>query len=552
MPADGSSGFIRIASNYARLLTTLVFGLILVPIQLNWFGKDAIRLIGLLTSSVGLAATAVEVMDRSMIRELGAAYHDADPKRFARIYNAAFIVSAGGALVVLLCFGILLALLPVFNIPAHLVTAAHWLLASEAAIAIGLTLVAPVFNIYLVTERFALYNLFVVVQRASYLVPAVVLYVFMKHRTDPDADLRLYAIWCAIANLSTLLIPVLLAVGLHRRFLPRPWLADRGAIREIMGTFSWNSAMVLAISMPDRVCAILGKLVFPLQWNAVYALSIRGVGYVRMVTFGMTTGLDAVSARMSAGERRDDAVRSLVRHATRLHAFTAIPACLGMFILAEPIFELWIGRNVDNPEAILPPTILMVRILIFFFTIRSISDAWLSIIYGAGKIRQVAPYVIVGGALAPILAIILIFVLPDPMRENGPAAALSLVFSITLFVVFPVVGARCLSLRVRDLMMPIVRPAIAAAVCSPVLLGALALTRHWTLTWLVMIVLAYGLAYGAATWLFVLDDQERRRFGRAFGERLGRRRPEPAPPRTVHRGGPEELDPTLTPTNTGL
>ena len=56
MASEAKKGLLRIVANYARLLTTLVCGLAVVPLLVAWLGDQAFGLIALMGSSIGFAA----------------------------------------------------------------------------------------------------------------------------------------------------------------------------------------------------------------------------------------------------------------------------------------------------------------------------------------------------------------------------------------------------------------------------------------------------------------------------------------------------------------
>ena len=92
----------RIGTNYLRLAISVVLGLAIVPLLIERLGPDAYGLIGLLGSTIGLAALLQDIVRESMVRELGQAYHQSE-ELFVQTYNAALLLCLGvaGASVVL-------------------------------------------------------------------------------------------------------------------------------------------------------------------------------------------------------------------------------------------------------------------------------------------------------------------------------------------------------------------------------------------------------------------------------------------------------------------
>ena len=76
---------VRIFGNYTRLLLTLALGITVVPLTIRWLGDHAFGIISLLGAGLGLAATFSVIIQMSLVRELGHAYH-ADDETFKRHY----------------------------------------------------------------------------------------------------------------------------------------------------------------------------------------------------------------------------------------------------------------------------------------------------------------------------------------------------------------------------------------------------------------------------------------------------------------------------------
>ena len=84
----------------------------------------------------------------------------------------------------------------------------------------------------------------------------------------------------------------------------------------------------------------------------------------------------------------------MFKHSTRMLSFIAFPAMVVVFVMAEPLLRVWVGRSIENPAELLPPSELLVKIMVLGLTCRAISDGWMKLFYGAGFIRKYAPYVL--------------------------------------------------------------------------------------------------------------------------------------------------------------
>jgi len=84
--------------------------------------------------------------------------------------------------------------------------------------------------------------------------------------------------------------------------------------------------------------------VFGVMANSFFGFGMQLASYARMITVGMTDGLDAVAARMGA-TREAGALQGLLTQTTRLHALVALPAGAAVIILADPLVALWLPSS---------------------------------------------------------------------------------------------------------------------------------------------------------------------------------------------------------------
>ncbi len=523
MKGEVRRGAVRIVANYARLLSTFVLGIILVPILIQFLGVDAFGLWGLIGATIGLADLFRETVRSSMIRELGAAYHDPDPARFPVIYNSAVALSVALALLAACVFTGVWFLLPFLNIPAHLATAARWVVVSQGAYSIMCVLTAPQFNMFVVTERMVWANWWQAADRATHLAAALVIFYPFAVR-DPGLGLTLFATISSGMAILLHMIAIVIMAGFERRIVPRPGLASREGARSILTTAGWNAVVVVATNLHIRIDQLLMNLFFGSFANGIFTVAIRLTSYVRMLTGGMTDGLDAVSTRISTREE-GGGINALNRHSTRLHAFVGLPAGLLVVLLAEPIIRLWVGKRLPDPAADVPVTVNLVRILAIGITARAIADGWMRILYGAGHVRRYAPLLMVAGALNPVVVVALAYLLPSRGAGwlvsdfDAPALSYALVITIAYMAVLPIIAARCLKTRWVNMIRPLLRPALATALAAPVYLLALRFVGQWTLAHLFGVMAAYGVVYASLSWFIVLARDERARLVRVVRRR---------------------------------
>jgi O-antigen/teichoic acid export membrane protein len=510
MATEARRALTRIVANYGRLAASLVLGLTLVRLLLGELGNDGFGLIMLLGSTIGLSAFMRDVVRRSMIRELSAAHHSGSEASFRRTYNAALLLATGVGFITVAMFGILLLLLPLFQIPEPLLPAARLFVAAKAFELFWLMALAPPVNMYLVTERMVEYNGWLVVERAAAVVAAAWI-AFGDGAHSTASGIVMYgALSAGLVVLTMFAASIRIALA-DRRLVPALRTVDREAFRPLLHIGGWYAAVLVAMNMHLRMGAVIMNLAFGLWWNTVFGLAMTLTSYMRMIATGMTTGLDAVTGRLSSSQG-EQVVRRLVHHSTRLHGLVTFPAALVLLVLAEPLLELWVGGRVQDADKAMGPTITLIRILALGIAVRSISDGWITILYGAGHIARYAPVVIAGGVVSPLLAIGLLFVLPDGARFTAVAWSFSAIMLVVHGGLVPWIAARTLQMRTWELIGPLVRPMAVTLLAAPILLIAAWRIPTWTLLNLAVVLGVFSVVYGFLVILFVADRHERRRF----------------------------------------
>jgi O-antigen/teichoic acid export membrane protein len=513
MPSEAKRGLVRITANYLRLISTLALGVILVPLLIGWLGLDGFGLISLVGVSVGLVTVVRELISQSLIREIGVAYHSGDRERFLRYYNSAFVVSSAAALITVLIFAALLIVVAWLNIRDEWINPARWIIAAQGAFITLLVLLAPAYSMYRVKEQFGRDAVWTVLMRATAVASVLILSRGFSV-TDTATAIRLHGLlWSSLLSF-VLVCAVVTVVACDRRLLPRPRAISGDAARRIFHTFSWNSAANVGVSLHRILAAFLMNIAFGVVGNAVFEVAHRLIGYVRMAASGASFGLEAISVRLSS-DPAQHSTRALLYHSTRIQSLVSLPAGLAVFLLAEPLLQLWIGRQLADPAQTIPAAVLIVRILAVALMARATADAWTLILYGAGYVRRYAPWVLAGGLTSPVLGGLLLLALPAGPDFFAPAIGYAVVMTGVHLFVLPAVCASCLSLRYTEVFTPLLRSAFATAACSPLLIVPAALIGQWSLLELGAACGVFGAAYAVAAWLIVLTPDERTRFRRA-------------------------------------
>ncbi len=511
MVSEKKKGLKRITANYGRLAATMIMGIIIVPLQMKWLGIDGFGLIGLVGSSVGLGMMFQDMMRSSMVRELGAAWHKNDKGIFRAAYAASFQTSFGVTLITALFFTGIVSILPYMNIKESWIAPAQWITMCEGLATCIIVLASPSVNMLVVREYFFWHNLWTVLRRSAYLIATVIPFLILK---EPDITKGLYQ-YGTIVFIINASVTALVVIGFaltDKQMIPTCKGADKDSLKKVVSTFGWNSGVVVAMNLHERIANLIMNLFFGLWGNAIFSLALRLVSYIRMTTLGLTFGLDAVSARISS-TKNGDSMKNMFRHSTRMLGFIAFPAMIIVFVFVEPLLRMWVGKSVSDPIKMLPPTEVLVRIMVIGLTCRAISDGWMKLFYGAGFINRYAPYVFAGGLFNPLLAILFIFALPENTSYTGAAIAYSIVFLVVHTIIMPVVTSHCINMTFKDVVRPSFRPLSLALVASPCLFINSFIDNPEQIGWFELFIAIglYGFVYLGLTWQFLLSVDERKK-----------------------------------------
>lgn len=479
MSREIQKGVVRILSNYIRLLLTLMLGLLVVPLTIRWLGDDAFGIISLLGANIGLAAIFSQIINMSLVRELGHAYH-ADERTFSTNFGVICSISLACALLSLLSFGIVFLLIPVFKISPEFIAPARWFVVGQGILTSMRVLLSPILNMYLVKERFVGYNIWHIGVRATNILAVVILgYILVIN--DPYTGLAALGIlWSSLAVIG-LIIAAWLMVHSDPNLRLRFGKGTKESRKQVLDTFSWNTGVQIAMNLHEQIPPLLMNLFFGTLANAAWGIGFRFVAYIRMTTTGVQFGSDAVSARLASNEDSEQSRRQLQRLIniqTKLTTMIALPAGAGVFLYSWPIFHAWVGHSLEDYEAVMTPAVIMSRILTIALAARAISDTWLLVLYGAGYVRAYAPWVLAGGLFAPVASVVLMFIVPKPMSLYVPAAVFALVLlSVHLFGL-PFIAGRCLRLNPWRLFLGVLPPLLATALASAAGVSLLVMTGH--------------------------------------------------------------------------
>jgi O-antigen/teichoic acid export membrane protein len=305
----------------------------------------------------------------------------------------------------------------------------------------------------------------------------------------------------AVSGAMPLLSGALSAVVVRRRALPF-WLQREGVTRERAMAIVPTAGYLLVIELSNLAMYAFQRIVLGAFTSTrsvgLYEGPLRAHNVFYALNGALAVPVVPTASRYAAGQdvRR---MRELVLRGTRYTLALAVPLCVTLMALAEPILDVWLGDRYGDGAAAL--TILVSYWLLYGGLV--VSPGFL---VGAGAARYVARiFVIVAG-----LSLALSLALTPALGLEGPALATAIPFALA----FPAILALGLrfggGVAVGELARRAWLPAYALGVLLAAALVAVRLAADPD-TLFAVLGLAAGaaLAYWLAFYAAVLEPGER-------------------------------------------
>jgi Na+-driven multidrug efflux pump len=454
---------VRVASNYGRLVCTLVLGLLLVPLLLN-IGTKTYGVVVLLGASFGIGRVFQDIMQFSLVSELGAAYHQSNDT-FQDTFSAAnYLCLYIAGILTLLTLLLSYFLTTIFNIPSELESAALCFAIASGYQVILVAICAAFFNMYLVQERFISWNLWLILRRAVYPISALIAY-WVAEGSESDA-LVAYSIVTSVLFTLTIIIPVILLLpGLEVRIFCLA-KGNKASFRRLLNVGGWNFVGQFSAASPPVIGAFLMNYFWGVAGNAMFAIALQLAGYIRMVATGLSEGLDAVSARTLAtnkGEERE----KLVWLATKLPAIVAFPVSALFYIFIDNILFLWLGERLHAESMDISILTWLFYFLGLVCLAQTLVDGQIKVLYGAGEVRGYALGLLFSALIYTLLTIVLFGYVPQEQAIYSPAIAWAITSLLFSFVAIPAIIANWVGCSIVQALQPLFGPLALSLILLP-------------------------------------------------------------------------------------
>jgi O-antigen/teichoic acid export membrane protein len=216
-----------------------------------------------------------------------------------------------------------------------------------------------------------------------------------------------------------------------------------------------------------------------------------------------------VAARVSK-QGDDQSVVHLMHRSTNLQAIIIFPTMVVLCLFAESLVGLWLGDRLTSPKETVPIIGSFIRILTIGMAARCLSEGWMWIMAGVGKVKLYARHVLAGGIVNPLLALIAIWLAPPELKLIAPAWVYSGLLLLVHLVAIPLVVSREFRVNLQEVYRPLWRPLVVTAISSVVAYFVSRLP-HNPLYQLGTYLMVFGPTYLIATLCFVFDGSDRTR-----------------------------------------
>ncbi len=436
------------------MLVTFALGIYLVRLLLE-FGSGVYAAVVLIGSSIGIAAILKEMVRGATIPELGISYHEADRQHFPSSYSSAVFLAGIAALFSIVILGLFLIFLDKFNIAADLFHSTQVLILTRMiTTSVSITL-SPITNMLPITGKMATLNFWLALERIAEVGSALAVSVFLSEATGAQ-QLYWFAIVSMVAMVATSLGAAVHAIGRNTLFIPDFRNVTGTYLAKVFHSIGWNGAAVVSVNLYIRFDIFAVNLLFGIGPTVVFGIASLLASYTRQATMGLITGLDAVIAKKAA-QRNDKArkdVLSINGKIFQLQAVTLFSAALVLFFHAEFLIRIWVGERLDDPQTAVPQIAMIFSFLMIGMIARGLSEGWMSVLAGSGKIREYGLPVMIGALLNPIFVIAAYFVLPENKSFMAVAVIFMLLNIIFHTILLPAIVAKHLKTSIFELYKP--------------------------------------------------------------------------------------------------
>lgn len=478
----------RVLSNYARLILTFILGVIIVRVMAE-IGAGAVLIYLLLVSSTGIAAMFKTALLNALVPALGLSIDGKGAHAFPTVLWTGFVAGIAAGCVSLLLFWVFWLFSGKMNfgdLSQNTITVA---LAATAFHSFASSVGTVYLNLVLVDRKIVRYNIILIVERAAYLLAALIV-LFMPEAFSIDIRLQWFYLLTAGFIALLQLVTYYVAVRGRPEFRLRRAPLSRQTTAWIGKFIWWNAVVVIAFALFTRWPPLIVNWYIGEAMTLTIMIVLTLVGYQRQLAMGLVIGLDAAVARMMGGDGQASAKALMLQSTYMLSVFSTF-SVVGIGLMAEPILSLWFGDTLAGSGWTPDFSAELFHIMSFGIAASILSEGWMKFLSGRGEVAAYAPHLIVAGcinALGTIFACVF-------FQGETALRVIAYIFSASFLVVnlgFIAVNlAQRAEVPMCSLMTAIALPALAAAIAATP--GLLLYQNSWTNTEAALAIVSLGI-----------------------------------------------------------
>ncbi len=451
---SGKDNFIRVGSNYLRLLLNFAIGLILVRLLLR-YSVDKFSIYTLIVVGIGFGAMLKELARIAVVPSLSKTFKS-DPDGFARSYSSSFLTTglfglSGAALMISLIF-----VLPYFSIKPADLKDAQLFLFFRALQAFLVVFLSPALNLMLIARRFAVANGLLIAERMIELLSIIWLIHWgsSAYFGGGLAQVGFVSLAGLIVLYGTFLGILMLR---DKDFRPNPKAMSFADTKGTLKLFGWTVTLVLAMNLYLRFDIVFVNYFIGALATASFGLAVQATGIVQQVTNGLVGGLDSSFAHMQKNDVGGRTAAAAIARLSGLQASFGL-AIAGIFIFCtHELILLWLGADALPPQTV-QTTASVTMLMVLGIVARGFSEVWMNAMNGQGKVGRYAPWLLLGALTNPVLVCVgALFLLQDtPLIAVATAFLVLHIISYGLIVAR--IASRQLNIPLSNLYAPLAKP----------------------------------------------------------------------------------------------
>lgn len=437
----------RLVTNYLRLFTTFIAGLLIVRILLD-FSSSVYAIYVLITVGFG-----VSILIRELLR-IALTPWISDilimEQRASRIHlGHAITLCAIAALVGVAILFSVAGNLKTLGVPRELINETQIFAGARAAQLFVVVSFVPGLILLMLTQRFVLSNLLQSIER---IVEVIVL------SSLAEINLGLFGwISCALTVASYLLI--FGSVFLYdKRFRPLWGPGFRVNSAKVFSYLGWSAALVVAINLYLRFDTVFISMTAGTIAIVAFGLAVQVTGMLRQLTFGISSGLDAVLSRLLTNHAAPEGRAELIAFSAELQAIIGFSTS-GILISCGPaLLRVWLGSPAEAP---LDLAYILILALLPGTLIVSFAEVWLTAATANRKLGSYVRVLILLSFANPLILLTYGMVSSSSGIPLVSAILYSALQALAYMVFLPKRMAKIIGTTPLNLMRPYARPFIA-------------------------------------------------------------------------------------------